>query len=319
MNEKKPAVSVIIPNWNGEEYIIPCLRSVFASTFDSFEVVVVDNGSTDDSVFIIEEKYPEVKIIRFDQNTGFAVACNAGIRESGGEYIFLLNNDIELEPDCISYLVNALREHADYAMATGKILNYYDRRKIDAAGDSLTVGGAPYNRGHGLLDSGQLDTEGQVFGVCAGAALYRRSLFEQIGYFDEDFFAYMEDVDLNLRAGLLGYKAYYTPLARCYHHASATFGAFSRRHVYLTNRNKVFVILKYFRLGWLFRHITDLIGHQVKMAELFSSTHRGLSFFRSRLAIILKTPRMILKRHRFLMKHKPDWDTAYSLLEKPRE
>ncbi len=319
MSSQKPLVSVVIPNWNGEKYIEPCLASVFASTISGMEVIVVDNGSKDDSVEIIEDRFPKVHIIRFDSNKGFAVACNAGIRESKGEYVFLLNNDIELEADCVEHLVAVLQEHTEYDMVTGKILNFADRSKIDAAGDCLPVSGAPYNRGHGHRDVGQFDDESPIFGVCAGAALYSRSLFERIGYFDEDFFAYMEDVDLNLRAALLGTRAYYTPLARCYHHASATFGAFSPKHVYLTNRNKVFVVLKYFRLGWIIKYLNALINHQVEMAELFSCTGRGFSFFRSRCAVILKTPRMLLKRHRFLMQQKPDWDSAFSLLDKPEK
>ena len=313
---KNDHISIIIPNWNGMKYIGACLNSVYESDFMDIEVIVVDNGSSDDSVDIIENNYPDVKLIRFKRNKGFAVACNEGIRNSSGEFVFLLNNDVELEPDCLTVLRDVLLANPDCSMAGGKILRYDRRDYIDAAGDALTVGGAPYNRGHDTKDTGQFDKEEYVFGVCAGAAMYRRSLFDEIGMFDEDFFAYIEDVDLNLRALLTGHKARYTPYARCYHHGNASLGSLSSRHVYLTNRNKLFLMIKNFPLNWFLRYAFHIASHQVKMAVLFSTTERGWSFFRSRLTALIKIPKMVIKRHKFFFGCRPDWTVVYPYLDK---
>lgn len=314
---QNPDVSVIIPNWNGEQFIGACLRCVYGSDVTHSEVIVVDNGSSDRSIEIIEQDFPQVRLIRLKKNSGFAAACNRGIQESSGKFVFLLNNDVELEPKCLSELCKALEQHPECSMAGGKILRFDHRDVIDAAGDVLTVGGAPSNRGHGTKDAGQFDREEYVFGACAGAALYRRELFEKIGLFDEDFFAYMEDVDFNLRALLSGYGALYTPRARCYHHGNATLGTLSQRHVYLTNRNKLFVLLKNFKTNWLALHFFDIWRHQMSMAVLFSTTNRGWSFFKSRIAALIKIPRMIVKRHIFLCKVNPEWESAYQFLDKP--
>ncbi|MCD6460829.1 glycosyltransferase family 2 protein [bacterium] len=317
MSDKKDIkISIVIPNYNGAELLEKCIESVYLSDIDFFEVIVIDNGSSDESVDLIEKKYPDVKIEKFKKNTGFAVACNAGIKKSDGEFIFLLNNDVELEKSCISTLYDVLRTQSVVAMVCPKMLMDSKRSYIDAAGDALTIGGAAYNRGHNLKDEGQYGKEEIVFGVCAGAALYRKKIFDKIGLFDEDYFAYMEDVDFNLRANLSGYKCKYIPDAVCYHKGNATFGFFSPKHIFYTNRNTVFFILKYYRLSWILEHLTVIINHQIKMARLCSGTGRGWSFLKSRLGAIIKLPKMIIKRHFFLMKFFPDWQRTYNLLDK---
>ncbi len=316
MNKKKPVVSVIIPNYNGKKYLEPCLSNLFMSDYPNIEVIVVDNASTDDSVRFLKTDYPQVKIIGFIRNTGFAYACNAGIKSASGEYIFLLNNDVELKPDYLSMLMDTLLERSEYTMATGKIMRFYNKTLIDAAGDGLTVGGEPYNRGHDQPDDGRFDKMEQIMGVCAGAAVYKKDVFEKIGGFDEDFFAYMEDVDLNLRALISGFKSVYVPQAVCFHHGNATFGTLSPIHVFLTNRNKIYYILKNFRMKWIFEHMAQIWNHQLEMAKLFSLTQKGGSFFKSRVSAIKKIPKMIFKRHVFLIKHKPDWESAYRFLDK---
>ena len=309
-------ISIIIPNYNGEKYLKKCLDSVYKSDMDCFETIFVDNGSSDKSVELIENDYPDVKIIKFSKNTGFAAACNEGIKQSKGGFIFLLNNDVELKPDCISTLYNFLMKNEHVHSVSPKMLMADKKGFIDAAGDGLTVGGAAYNHGHNVRDEGQYDEEIVIFGVCAGAAMYRKDLFDDIGLFDEDYFAYMEDVDFSLRANLSGYKAMYVPQAVCYHKGNATFGYYSPKHVFYTNRNTLFFILKYYRLDWIINHFKEITTHQIKMAKLFSGTGRGWSFFRSRLSAIIKLPKMIVKRNQFLMKISPDWEQTYKLLDK---
>lgn len=313
---QKNLVSVIIPNWNGRQYIEPCLRALFDSSYSELEVIVVDNGSKDDSVKYVEMAYPDVSVVRLKKNKGFARACNEGISASNGEYLFLLNNDVEVEKDCIAELVASLKRHTSCLAAATKMINFKRRDLIDAAGDAMTIGGAPYNRGHDQPDTGQFDREEIVFGACAGAALYRRELFRQIGVFDTDFFAYMEDVDLSLRAALAGNETVYVPTARCYHHGSASFGALSPRHVYLTNRNKLCVMVKNYPIEWIMKHFGEIVKHQVEMSVLFSETGRGFSFFRSRIALLWRLPKMAIKHWTGARRLRIDKQNAYNLLQK---
>lgn len=309
-------VTVIIPNWNGFRFVGLCLESLHKSLYKNYEIIVVDNGSSDGSVGFIEENYPDVKLVKLKKNIGFAGACNRGIKKSSGDYIFLLNNDVEVEPDYIKELVAFLEGNQGYGMVTGKMLKYHNRSCFDAVGDCLSIGGAPTNRGHNCEDQGQFDDPVDVFGVCAGASLYRRSLFDEIGLFDEDFFAYIEDVDLDLRSLLAGHKARYIPHTRCYHHGGATIGALSPRHVFLTNRNKIFVIIKNFKLTWIIKHFSEIFRHQLEMAELFSFTRRGRSFFLSRISAMIKIPKMVVKRYLLFASKEINWDQTYEFLEK---
>ena len=312
----KELISVIIPNWNGAKHIVTCLESVVQSSYRTLEIIVVDNGSTDESIALITKNFPDVKILKFNSNNGFSVAINVGIKESQGEFIFLLNNDMKLDPNCIERLCSSLCNRPNCSMATGKVIRFDQTDHIDSAGDSITTSCAPFNRGHLHKDSGQYNNEELIFGGCAGATLYRRELFSQIGTFDETFFAYMEDVDFNCRALLTGHNTVYIPGAITYHHGNATFGTFSFAHVFYTNRNTLFVLLKNYRLRWIIRYFMEIFRHQLKMAYLFSTTERGWSFLRSRLSAILKVPYILLKRHAFLRKFAPDWNSLFSFMEK---
>ncbi|MCB1195708.1 glycosyltransferase family 2 protein [bacterium] len=319
MNPNNPCtqvISIIIPNWNGAKHIVTCLESIFASTYSELEVIVVDNGSTDKSIELITNNFPLVKILKFQTNKGFSAAVNAGIKNSSGSYIFLLNNDMRLEPHCIERLYTSLCLNTDCSMATGKIKRFDRTHYIDSAGDAITFSCAPFNRGHMQKDVGQFDKEQHVFGGCAGATLYHRKLFEEIGNFDEDFFAYMEDVDFNCRSLLTTHRALYVPNAIAYHHGNATFGTHSFFHVFYTNRNTLFVLFKNFRLKWIFLELKNILKHQTKMAHLFSTTDQGFSFFLSRLSAFAKIPRILIKRHRFMIMHYPNWDLLFSFIEK---
>ena len=245
MQRYRPTVSVIIPNLNGERLLRICLDSLARQTFGDFEVIVVDNGSVDRSVAFLRKNYGDVKIIQFEENKGFAAAVNKGIKESNGEYICLLNNDIEADPDFLEELVRALRERGDIDYCAAKMLKYGDRTVLDGAGDGVFRSGAGYKIGTQEQDTGRFDKPRIVFGACAGAAVYRRSFFEKVGQFDEDFFAYLEDVDLNLRANLLGLKCLYVPTAKVFHMGSATTGGtINSFTVRLSTKNALNVVVK---------------------------------------------------------------------------
>ncbi len=237
-------IDIIIPNWNGKQFLGICLESLQKQAFQDFETFVVDNGSTDGSVEFVRSKFPEVKVISLTENRGFAGGVNVGIRVTKGELVFLLNNDAFLEVNCLQELRKASKELPNVGFFATKMLFSEHRDVINAAGDSFGTDGRARNVGFGEPDQDQYNHATEVFGACAGAALYRRSLFENIGLFDEDFFLILEDVDLDFRAQLAGYRCYYIPTAIVYHKHSASIGRYSAFSVYHTSRNSLYVLLK---------------------------------------------------------------------------
>lgn len=249
-----PKASVIIVNWNGREHLDVCMRSVFAQTYGDYSVLMVDNGSTDDSVAFVRQNFPRVRIIPLNQNTGFAEGNNVGIRTVLGDplikYVVTLNNDTEVEPDWLANLVDIASADETVGAVASKIKFFYERNKLDSAGDFLLPGTMKVvTRGYGEIDTGQYDRVEQCFSARAGAALYRRELLESVSqdgdYFDSRYFAYIEDTDLSIRARLQGWKIMYAPAAVVYHKVAATTKKMSyifRR--YRSGRNRLFTAIK---------------------------------------------------------------------------
>jgi len=219
-----PRVTVVIPNWNGERFLKLCLSSLRDQSFEDFETVLVDNGSTDGSLGLVAENFPEVKTIALGENRGFSGAVNAGIRASETELVALLNNDTEQDPGWLEALVRAAEEHPEAGLFATKLVDFHDRRILDGAGDAMRLSGLPYRLGHGERDGDRFGRAGYAFGACAAAALYRRGMLEEVGLFDEDFVSYCEDGDLSFRALLSGYRCFYVPGAVVYHVGSASTG-----------------------------------------------------------------------------------------------
>lgn len=218
-------VSVVIPNWNGKKFLAGCLDSLLQQNYELNEVIIVDNGSHDGSVELLQQAYPQVHLIRYEVNTGFSVAVNAGMKAARGEYIALLNNDTIVEADWLGEMVSVMRGHPEIGSTGCKMLAYDDKRLLDGAGDGYRRGGLPGRIGHRERDNGQFDQPRYILGACGGAALYRRSMLIDIGLLDEDYFAYLEDVDLGLRAQNAGYKCLYVPSAVIYHLGCGTTGS----------------------------------------------------------------------------------------------
>ena len=239
-----PRVTVVIPNWNGERFLSSCLDSLREQSFENFETILVDNGSTDDSVAFARHNFPEVRVLPLGENKGFSVAVNAAIKASRAEYVALLNNDTETDPGWLAALVKAAEAYPKAGLFASKMVDFNDRRVLDGAGDALRRSGLPLRLGHGEPDHGQYDEAAYVFGACAGAALYRRDMLNDIGLFDEDFFAYCEDGDLSFRAQLAGYRCLYMPEAVVYHIGSATTGKRSPFAVRLGTRNGLCLLVK---------------------------------------------------------------------------
>ena len=220
-----------------------------------FEVVVVDNGSTDASLAVLRElqetaPFP-LRVIENTSNHGFCQANNQGIAIARGEWIALLNNDAEAQPDWLAYMYEAVRDRPRYGMVACKILVYEDPRKIDKVGHLIYLDGQNRGRGSGQLDLGQYDREEDVLWPDGCAALYRKAMLQEIGGFDEDLFAYGDDAELGMRARIAGWQCVYAPKAVVLHHRGSTLGLFSSRRLELIERNRLLLALKHFPLSLL--------------------------------------------------------------------
>lgn len=268
-----PRVSVIIPNWNGARYLTTCLDSLRRQTYTDFETIVVDNASQDESVALMERDYPEVRLIRLNENRGLTGGVNAGIREARGDILVLFNNDTEADENWLRELVAALDAHPEAGMAATKMMLFDRRDVIHSAGDYYRTDGIPGNRGVWEEDSGQYDGDIWVFGPCGGAAAYRRSLLDEIGLFDEDLFMYCEDVDMAWRAQLAGHRCVFAPRAVIYHRLSATGGG--KIASFYTGRNTIYVIAKDYPGDLLKKHWKDIIRAQWGIAKDALRAWRG--------------------------------------------
>lgn len=237
--------SVVIPNYNGKEYIDDCLKALEHQTRKPDRILVIDNGSTDLSADIVEEKYPEATLIRLQENTGFCGAVNLGIRESEGmDYVILLNNDTKVLPDFVKELVRAMDRKKDAFSCQAKMLRMCEPGKMDDAGDLYCAFGWAFARGKGRSER-EFTRPAEIFSSCAGAAIYRKSVLDEIGGFDEHHFAYLEDTDIGWRARLYGYRNFFIPTAKVLHVGSAASGSvYNLFKVKNTSRNSIYLISK---------------------------------------------------------------------------
>jgi GT2 family glycosyltransferase len=301
-----PRVTVVIPNWNGERFLEICLGSLRAQTFGDFETVLVDNGSSDGSVAFVEENFPEVRLLRLPENLGFSAAANAGIRSSTTELVVLLNNDTEVDSGWLEALVRAADERPEAGFFASKLVDFRDRRLLDGAGDALRRSGLPYRLGHGEVDRGQFEREAFVFSACAAAALYRRSVFEEIGLFDEDFFSNCEDWDVGFRAQLAGYRCVYVPGSVVYHVGSAsTGGQKSALNTRLGAQNGINVLVKNLPAALIGRSLPFILAGQISRLAITALSPGLLKAYLSGLVgagrllpTMLKKRREIQKRRR---------------------
>ncbi|MBE5981180.1 MAG: glycosyltransferase family 2 protein [Paenibacillaceae bacterium] len=235
-------VTIIIPNYNGLKFMEPCFKALRAQSDQNFELLVVDNGSTDGSVKWLEEH--QIPSIFLEENTGFSGAVNIGIRESVTPYVILLNNDTEPQPDYVKEMVKAIENSPKIFSVSSKMIQLYHKDLMDDAGDMYSVLGWAYQRGVGQKSSGYKKAC-RVFSACAGAAIYRREVFDKIGGFDEDHFAYLEDIDVGYRAKICGYENWYCPKAVVYHVGSGTSGSkYNSFKVKLAARNNLYLNYK---------------------------------------------------------------------------
>ena len=264
MQTVEPQIEVIIPNWNGSKMLQHCLQSLSKQTYRNFSVTVVDNGSTDDTKEVLLKEYPWVHLVEFKYNTGFSVAVNAGIERVKADLVLLLNNDMEVAPDCLQQLYSAAEKYEGYDFFALKMLNFNKRDILDGAGDAVLRGGVGYRLGTLEFDGKKYNHDREVFGACGGAALYRKRFFEKTGDFDADFFAYLEDVDLNIRARRLGMRCMYLCKAIVFHIGSATTGSkINHLTIRLSTRNNLNVLIKNYPLRYFVRFGPAIFVYQV--------------------------------------------------------
>jgi GT2 family glycosyltransferase len=243
-------VAVIVPNWNGRRWLAQCLQALSEQTRPPAEIVVVDNGSTDGSLSLIDDRDGRVRVIALERNTGFAFAANRGIEAAAAEAVALVNTDVVLAPDWIDRLQATLERRPDCAAVACKMLQMGDEQRLYDTGDFLRRDGVCEQRGRFQLDDGSFDQSGEVFAPCAGAAVYRREAVLAAGGFDQRLFSYLEDVDLGLRLQLRGWRCAYEP-AVALHAGGGSSWQLEPPVEHWTERNTLLLVAKAFPLRWL--------------------------------------------------------------------
>ena len=265
-------ITVVIPNYNGMKYLPECMTSLCERQENApeYEVLIIDNASADGSVEYLEKEWcrksgVRVHLIPMSENTGFCHAVNLGIRKAQSPYVILLNNDTKVESGFLRGLYDAIRENERIFSVSAKMLMWDKPELIDDAGDRYCVLGWAYSRGKGR-PTDKYEKNVSVFSACGGAAIYRRSVFEEIGYFDENHFAYLEDLDIGYRARIYGYENRYEPAAAVLHYGSASTGSrYNMRKTELSSANNVCVIGKNMPLfQWILNLPFFLLGFGIK-------------------------------------------------------
>ena len=294
--------AILIPSWHRPDLLRQCLSSLARQTLPSenYEIVVVENEAQPEMMAEVPLP-PNARVIPLSENLGTTGSINRALRESSSEYVLLLNNDVELEPLFLETLLSVLQNNPGYGFATGKLLSARQRDQLDGAGDALLRGGGAYRLGHGDLDRGQFDRHAPLLAGCGAATLFRRSVLEAVQGLDEDYFAYLDDLDLALRAQLAGYPGVFLPQAVAWHLGSATLGdAFHPRIAHLLTRNQLLVVVKNYPAGALIRCLPQIAVFQLLWFSLL--LRRGMVWpcLRGLGGALRLLPRMLTKRRRIM-------------------
>jgi GT2 family glycosyltransferase len=288
-------VSVIILDYNGKDMLVECLEAVFRQTYPNYEVIVVDNASKDSSEALVCAKFPKVHLLVLEKNHGFAGGNNRGMEMASGKYIALLNNDAVPEPQWLEELVRALEKDPTAGFCASKLLVYGGEGLIDTVGDGWATVGVGFKHGKDQREGEAYSRLRYVFSACAAAALYQRSMIDEIGGFDEDFFFSCEDTDLAFRAQLAGYRCLYVPLAVVHHRVGASSRDLSFLY-YMYYRNLEYVYFKNMPqvLLWKYLPLHLLYVFCSFAASLLRRTTRV--FLRAKLHFLLNVPKVWRKR-----------------------
>lgn len=287
-------ISVIVLNWNGRRHLEVCLPALAAQTFRDFELVLVDNGSSDDSVPWVRRWHPWARVVALAENRGFSGGNLAGLAEAKGAWVVLLNNDTRPEPDWLEHLAACADAHPEAGIVAAHLTDW-NGVLTDSAGDGCRVTGRGYAR-HCGFPASTAPESGPVFGACAGAALYRRELIDDVGFLDTDFFLNFEDTDLSMRARLLGWQAWFCREAVVRHRVSASQGVWSPWNVYYGARNHLWACFKNMP-AWLLLKYSPLTAAEILAVGGRSFRHgRGWEYVRGVLAGLGGLPRLWPRR-----------------------
>jgi GT2 family glycosyltransferase len=314
----KRLVSVIIPNYNGRELLPDCLNSLNKQTFKEFEVILVDNNSTDDSLEFIKTNFKDIKIIQLKKNFGFAKAINTGVKASSSKYVIFLNNDTKADSNYIKNLVQAAIDNPEVISINPKILNFYSQDQIDGKGIMINEVGQARSVGFGEKDLDQYEKEHYIFGATGGASLFKREDFIKVGLFDEDYFMYSEEVDFAFRAQFLGYKSIYTPNAIVFHKHKATSQKFPQYIEYWQFKNMYQTIIKDFPTTILFRNFRFFKIVLVFLNTIFYQLKKGFFWPPITVSIwlLFNLPNLLIKRRNIQSKKIVTDEYIESLLSK---
>jgi GT2 family glycosyltransferase len=293
-----PQVSVVIVNWNGARVLDRCLTAVFHQTFTRYEVVVIDNASTDGSAVELENKFPpqSLRLERLSRNLGFAAANNLGARLARGKWLALLNNDAFPSPDWLECLLTAAENHPDYGFFASRLIQAENQTLLDGTGDIYHVSGMAWRRHYNMSVTQTGVEQEEVFSPCAAAALYRRELFLSIGGFDEDYFNYHEDIDLGFRLRLQDSRCLYVPQAVVYHIGSASQGSKSDYVIYYGHRNLVWVFMKNMPGLLFWRHLPAHVMANLLMIVYYSANGHARAIWRAKIDALRGFPAVLRKR-----------------------
>lgn len=270
--EPSPEFSVIIANWNGAAVLPRCLDALAAQTLRDFELIVVDDASSDQSADGVTSRCPNARVIKLERNVGFAAANNVGARNARGRWLALLNNDAFPHPDWLARLHDAIQQHPEFAFFASRLMLAEHPDRIDGTGDVYHVSGLAWRRHHDQNGQGADPTAEEVFSACGAAALYLREAFLQADGFDEDFVAYHEDVDLGFRLRLQGHRCLYVPDAVVDHLGSSSYGNGSNVAIYYGHRNLVWTLFKNMPTKLFWRYLpAHALANTLSIA--FHSTH----------------------------------------------